>query len=224
MSSRLIKFAGQAIELHYSGALFWQKQGMLVVGDLHLEKASSYYKFGQFLPPYDTAETLRHLAAAIFHFAPTRLLLLGDVFHDGAAWQRMAVSDRDHLLTLLDGIDTVWIEGNHDEHFVPPGHLGQTVYKFGGITFRHIMDMTGQLPEISAHYHPVALIRHRGVRVRRPCFVCTPQRLLMPAFGALAGGLDVGDAALTSLRGPDTQIYLLGNNAVFAAPAGLAGN
>ena len=47
--------------------------------------------------------------------------------------------------------------------------------------------------------------------------------LLMPAFGALTGGLDVGDAALAPLRGKDTQLYLLGRDAVFAAPAGLAG-
>ena len=44
--------------------------------------------------------------------------------------------------------------------------------------------------EISAHYHPVALIRHRGVQVRRACCLY-PQGLLMPAFGALTGGLDV---------------------------------
>ncbi len=222
MSSRLIKFAGQALELHHSGALFWHRQRMLVVGDLHLEKASSYHKSGQFLPPYDTAETLRRLGGAISRFAPARLLLLGDVFQDRDAWQRMAMSDRDHLLTLLDGIDTVWIEGNHDGHFVLPGHIGQKSCEFGGITFRHIMDMTAQLPEISAHYHPVALIRHRGSRLRRACFVCTQQRLLMPAFGALTGGLDIRDAALASLRGPDTQIYLLGNKDVFAAPVGLA--
>tara|TARA_B100001057_G_scaffold454959_1_gene501160 strand:- start:82 stop:753 length:672 start_codon:yes stop_codon:yes gene_type:complete len=222
MSNRLIEFAGQKIELHHSGALFWHQQGMLVVGDLHLEKASSYHKSGQILPPYDTAETLRRLSVAMSLFAPKRILLLGDVFHDGAAWQRMASSDRDHLLTLLDRIDTFWIKGNHDEHFVPPGYISQTSFKFGGITFRHIMDMTAKSPEISAHYHPVALIRHRGARVRRACFVCTPQRLLMPAFGALTGGLDVSNAALASLRGPDTQIYLLGNEAVFLGPPGLA--
>ena len=221
MSNRLIEFAGQAMELHHSGALFWHQQNMLVVGDLHLEKASSYHKSGQFLPPYDTAETLRRLAVVMTLFAPARAMLLGDIFHDGKAWLRMAAPDRDRLLNLLEGIDTIWVEGNHDEHFVLPGHISQESCELGGINFRHIMDTNGQVPEISAHYHPVASIRHRGTRLRRACFVCTPQRLLMPAFGALTGGLDVGDVELAPLRGLDTQIYLLGNNAVFAAPAGL---
>ena len=224
MSNRLIEFAGQAMELHHSGALFWHNQNMLVVGDLHLEKASSYHQSGQFLPPYDTSETLRNLDLTMTLFMPARLMLLGDVFHDGGAWQRMAASDRDWLLTLLDGIETIWVEGNHDEHFVPPGHISQKSCKIGGINFRHVMDMTGQVPEISAHYHPVAMIRHRGMRVRRACFVCSPERLLMPAFGALTGGLDVSDAVLAPLRGLGTQIYLLGKDAVFAAPTGLFGS
>ena len=97
MSNRLIEFADQTMELHPVGALFWHEQGTLVVGDLHLEKASSYHRFGQFLPPYDTAETLQRLADAVSLFAPSRLILLGDVFHDGKAWQRVADADRSRL-------------------------------------------------------------------------------------------------------------------------------
>ena len=223
MSNRLIEFAGQTMELHPAGALFWHEQGTLVVGDLHLEKASSYHRSGQFLPPYDTAETLQRLADAVSLFAPSRLILLGDVFHDGTAWQRMADADRSRLQSLTDGIDTIWVEGNHDAHFVPPGHVGHNSVMIGGITFRHIMDPAGMVPEISAHYHPAAVVRHRGAKLRCACFVCTRDRLLMPAFGALTGGLDVGDAALAPLRGKDTQLYLLWRDAVFAAPAGLAG-
>ena len=179
------------MDLHPSGALFWREQATLVVGDLHFEKASSYHRSGQFLPPYDTAETLRRLAEAVACFAPRRLILLGDVFHDGAAWDRMAQTDRDRLTVILDGVETIWVEGNHDAHFVPPGQTSHAVYRLGGITFRHIMDEAGDVPEISAHYHPAAVIMHRGARLRRACFVCTQHRLLVPAFGALAGGLDV---------------------------------
>jgi metallophosphoesterase superfamily enzyme len=32
--------------------------------------------------------------------------------------------------------------------------------------------------------------------VKRRCFVKTPRKLIMPAFGALTGGLDVQDAAI----------------------------
>ena len=94
MSNRSTEFAGQSFELHPSGALFWRQASMLVLGDLHLEKATSYHRSGQFLPPYDTAQTLARLAAVIAETSPDRLLFLGDVFHDGAAWSRMAPDDR----------------------------------------------------------------------------------------------------------------------------------
>ena len=223
MSRKSTEFAGHGFELHPSGALFWPAESLLIVGDLHLEKASSYHASGQFLPPYDTGQTLARLAAVLAETGASRLLFLGDVFHDGTAWQRMADTDRSRLQSLTDGIDTIWVEGNHDAHFVPPGHVGHDSVTIGGITFRHIMDPAGVVPEISAHYHPAAVVRHLGAKLRRACFVCTRDRLLMPAFGALTGGLDVGDAALAPLRGKDTQLYLLGRDAVFAAPAGLAG-
>ena len=210
------------MDLHPSGALYWREQAALVVGDLHFEKASSYHRSGQFLPPYDTAETLRRLAEALTCFAPQRLILLGDVFHDGAAWERMAQADRDRLSRIVDAVETIWVEGNHDAHFVPQGQTSHAVYRLGGITFRHIMEEAGDVPEISAHYHPAAVIRHRGARLRRACFVCTQHRLLLPAFGAFTGGLDVCDAALAAFHGRETQLYLLGSKAVFAAPQGLA--
>ena len=43
---------------------------MLVVADLHLEKGSSYAARGQMLPPYDTRETLRRLAAEVAALVP----------------------------------------------------------------------------------------------------------------------------------------------------------
>jgi len=222
MSRKSTEFAGHGFDLHPSGALFWTDQRLLVVGDLHLEKASSYHASGQFLPPYDTAQTLDRLAAVMDEFDPARLLLLGDVFHDGRAWQRMSTDNKARLEAILARVDSLWIEGNHDQSFVPPGHEARARADIGGVIFRHIMDEAETGPEISAHYHPAAVIRHRGARVRRPCFVRTKTRMIIPAFGVLTGGLDCRDPALAMLHGRDTQLYLLGREGVFVPPSGLA--
>ena len=42
MSRKSTEFAGHGFELFPSGALFWPAESLLIVGDLHLEKASSY--------------------------------------------------------------------------------------------------------------------------------------------------------------------------------------
>ena len=222
MSNRSTDFAGHGFDLHPSGALFWRDASLLIVGDLHLEKASSYHRSGQFLPPYDTAQTLASLARVIAEMAPRRLLLLGDVFHDGAAWMRMTSQDRRTLSDITDAHDTIWVEGNHDQRFVPPGHSGCGLHEEGGIIFRHIMDETDPRPEISAHYHPAGVVSHRGARLRRPCFVQAATRLVVPAFGVLTGGLDCRDEALSALHGKTTRMFLLGADSVFAAPPGLA--
>ena len=222
MSNRSTDFAGHGFDLHPSGALFWRDASLLIVGDLHLEKASSYHRSGQFLPPYDTAQTLARRAQVITELTPRRLLFLGDVFHDGAAWTRMAAQDRRALSDITDAHDTIWVEGNHDQSFVPPGHNSCPAHEEGGIVFRHIMDEADQRPEISAHYHPAGVVSHRGARLRRPCFVQASMRMVVPAFGVLTGGLDCRDAALAALHGKATRLFLLGADSVFAAPPGLA--
>ena len=222
MSNRSTEFAGHGFDLHPSGALFWLDASLLIVGDLHLEKGSSYHRSGQFLPPYDTAQTLARLGAVLTDLMPRRLLFLGDVFHDGAAWARMSQRDRHMLSDIADAHETIWVEGNHDQSFVPPGHSACTVHEEGGIMFRHIMDAADPRPEISAHYHPAGVVSHRGARLRRPCFVQAETRLVVPAFGVLTGGLDCRDAALAALHGKTTRLFLLGADSVFAAPPGLA--
>jgi len=221
MSNRSIDFAGHGFALHPSGALLWQDASLLIVGDLHLEKATSYHRSGQFLPPYDTAQTLARLAAVMAELTPKRLLFLGDVFHDGAAWERMVPQDRQTLSKIIEAHDTIWVEGNHDQSFVPPGHHACHSHEEAGIIFRHIMDETETRPEISAHYHPAAVVTHRGARLRRPCFVQTGSRLVVPAFGVLTGGLDCRDPALAPLHGKATRLFLLGADNVVAAPPGL---
>jgi metallophosphoesterase superfamily enzyme len=46
-------------------------------------------------------------------------------------------------------------------------------------------------PELSGHFHPKLRITQRNRTVSRRCFVATDRKLILPAFGALTGGLDV---------------------------------
>ena len=85
------------MQLHPSGALFWRGASTLILGDLHLEKASSYHRSGQFLPPYDMPQTLANLPLSVMT-CNKGLILLGDVFHDGNAWHRMSSENRDLLI------------------------------------------------------------------------------------------------------------------------------
>lgn len=211
----ILSINGAALEADASGALWWPAQRSLIVADLHFEKGSSYAASGRLLPPYDTAETLNRLAQAIAVRGAARVICLGDSLHDGKAVRRIAPADRARLAALVESCDWIWIEGNHDPE---PHGLGGRVsaeWNEGPLTFRHAARRNGHggAPgEISGHYHPCARMSWRGRSVGGRCFVHDGARLVMPAFGAYTGGLDVGDPAIRGLFPRGFRVDLIGRN------------
>jgi DNA ligase-associated metallophosphoesterase len=202
-----------------SGALFWPEHGLLAFADLHLEKGSSFAARGQLLPPYDTAATLARLARLIAHYAPRCVVALGDSFHDGGGPARLSGEDRYNLRSLQRGRDWIWITGNHDPE--PAENIGgvfQQTLTIGGLNFRHLP--SGKPAEICGHLHPVARIAQRGRKVSRRCFAADATRMVMPAFGAFTGGLNVRDAAFADLFGTLAfTAHMLGEGRLYAFTA-----
>lgn len=190
---------GAALLAHVSGGLFWPDEGLLVVADLHLEKGSSYAPRGDLLPPYDTAATLERLLALVETLRPSRLVFLGDSFHDPAGPDRLATQDRRRLARLQQTAELIWVEGNHDLGSHPPG-LGRAVVSLevGPLTFRHEAEPKTAVGEVSGHFHPKARIRVSTGSTSARCFIFDRRRVILPAFGAYTGGLDVRHPAVAT--------------------------
>lgn len=205
-----------------SGALWWPDRELLVVADLHLEKGSAFASRGQLLPPYDTATTLERLAEAVRRRQPRRLVCLGDSFHDPEAAERLAPEARNRIRALTAALDWVWVAGNHDP--APPAGLGGRVageLVEGGLVFRHEAVATRAAGELSGHFHPKARVRLRARGFSGRCFVGDGRRLVLPAFGAFAGGLDVLSPAIRRLFPDGFEVALLGRRAVYRFPVEL---
>jgi uncharacterized protein len=184
-------FAGETFSATPGGALFWPRQDALLVADLHLEKASWFARLGQFLPPYDSHATLSALARAVQETGARRLFCLGDSFHDRFGCDRLPASARELLTELTSKLDWTWIVGNHDPGFAD--HCGGRIeeeVELGGIVLRHEAVRSEPRPEMSGHFHPKLRVHLKGRHVSRRCFVVSPTKLILPAFGALTGGLD----------------------------------
>ncbi|MBV9555872.1 MAG: ligase-associated DNA damage response endonuclease PdeM [Pseudolabrys sp.] len=214
-----IVVAGTSLVGDPGGVVYWPQERALIVADLHFEKGSSYARRGIFLPPYDTAATLARLTTLIMRYAPRAVIALGDSFHDGGGPDRLADADRTQLRALQAGRDWIWITGNHDPE--PAQNIGG---QFGGalaigpLTFRHIPQ--GDAGEIAGHLHPVARVSHRGRAVSRRCFAADATRMVMPAFGAYTGGLNVRDAAFADVFGTlDFMAHMLGDGRLYAFAA-----
>lgn len=215
-----LSLCGEMLLPDTSGALWWEAERTLIVADLHLEKGSAHAARGVLLPPYDTAATLRRLAAVLERRAPRRVIALGDSFHDVGAGARIAPQDCSRLAALQRSVEWVWIAGNHDP--VPPDGIGGDwigELALGPISFRHEPRL-GAEGEIAGHLHPVAKLRHRGRGLRRRCFAADGRRIVLPAFGSFTGGLNVLDRAWHGLfEGRSFAAWMLGERSVYAVPA-----
>jgi len=217
-----LPLAGAALEADLTGALLWPEEATLVVADLHLEKGSSYAnrQRAQFLPPYDTRATIERLETLVARHEPRRVICLGDSIHDSGARDRIDPASAARIGALTQERDWIWIAGNHDPE--PPAAWGGRVLTevaIGPVSFRHQASARPPDPgsaEISGHYHPTASVATRAARVSGRCFAGDGARLLLPAFGAYAGGLNVLDPAIARLFGVAFDIIMLGRRRLFA--------
>jgi DNA ligase-associated metallophosphoesterase len=219
----LVTIAGEAAICDPHGALFFPALDLLCVSDLHLEKGSSFARRGSLIPPYDTVATLKRLAAVVEHYTPRTVISLGDSFHDGQGAERLPASLRENLSALVAGRDWFWVAGNHDPE-PPAGLPGETVREvaIGSLVFRHEPTKHAPEGEIAGHLHPCARIVQRGRSLRRRCFATDGARLVMPAFGAYTGSLNVLDRAYAGLfRREGLFAYMIGASRIFAIAGGL---
>lgn len=215
------EFAGQEFCLGEGRALWWPAEQALLLADLHLEKASFFARFGQMLPPYDSRETLERVAMAIRATGARRVFCLGDNFHDSSGAERLEAHAAGMLAALTRATDWVWITGNHDAA-LEARHGGTVVDEvaIGGMALRHRAKAGEGGAELSGHFHPKLKITVRGRSIARPCLVASESRLVLPAFGALTGGMDAADpellAALQPAREIDAVVCAAGRVARFA--------
>ena len=202
-----------------TGALWIQSEAALVVADLHLEKGSAFAARGQLLPPYDTGDTLSRLEVEVTALAPRVIVLLGDTFHDGGAEDRLCSRDAARVTALGHGRTLIWILGNHDADG-PRGLPGERLaaLSLGRLSFIHEPAVAARPGEVAGHLHPCAKVAGVGGSVRRRCFVTDGERLILPAFGAYAGGLNVCDVAIRSLLGASKLAAVLGRDTVHPVP------
>ncbi|HEY0422418.1 MAG TPA: ligase-associated DNA damage response endonuclease PdeM [Rhodopila sp.] len=216
-----VHLAGERVMLDPMGALFWPEQRLLAVSDLHLEKGSSFARRGMLLPPWDTHATLDRLTLLLRRWSPDVVVALGDSFHDAGGSGRLLATEQRRLNAMSKTHRFIWVQGNHDP--IPPDGLGGDwveTYSAGAMLFRHQAVMAANPGEVVGHHHPKATIPARAGSVSRPCFVFDGSRLMMPAFGAYTGGLDVRDPAINRLFPRGGRVYLLGKERLFSFEIG----
>ncbi len=203
-------FAGEAIVLDASGALYMPDHRLLIVSDLHLEKGSYFAERAVPMPLHDTRDTVERLARALHAYRPRRIICLGDSFHDKRAGERLNARDAgvlEGLMALVE--DWLWIAGNHDPVIAQQaGGRRAGAETVGRIRLVHRPEDAAP-PVMAGHYHPKYRVGFARRSVSGPCFVIGEHILLLPAFGAYAGGLSTASEPIACLFGGDPRRHAL---------------
>ena len=220
MTAAGFRLNGASLAADPSGALWWPGMRTLVVADLHFEKGSAFAaEGGALLPPYDSHATLERLEALARRYSPARWVSLGDGFHDRHADLRLDPDAAGRLDRLARSCEWLWLRGNHDPE-APRGFGGRALgeWRAGPLVFRHKPHPRPAPGEVAGHLHPRATVSTGRRQVSGRVFVTDGRRLLLPAFGAYAGGLDVHDPAVRMLFDRPPRVLLPGPEQVHTFP------
>lgn len=210
-----IGFAGEVFLPLPSGALYWPEAEALLVADLHLEKLSSYARSGQLLPPYDTGMTLSRLERDLAMTSARRVFALGDSFHRDEGTRTLLATDRARLDRMIGEAEWIWVAGNHDPAPHALGGVCCSEMAISGCRMRH-EPMRGISGLVAGHLHPAARVAMNGKSSRRPCFAWDDHLMILPAYGASTGSLNVLSSAFSGLFDRSRlQVMMLGRERVY---------
>lgn len=223
-ASLAVAVCGRQLIADNSGALYWPKHNTLLVADLHLARRADAPGAGQ---PSGARRTLIKLAEVIDRYDPTRVIAMEDGPDERAAAAGMAAEDLEVLRLLQEDRDWIWLAGRADADLalqLGGRTLGQL--QLSGLALRHRPSPGWATHEICAHMRPAARVCMYGYSLRRACFVGNGRRLVMPAFAASSGGLNVLDDAFRRLFGNGGMaVWMLGREGLYpVAPRLLAGD
>lgn len=179
-------FVGENVLLDGRLALFHEGQRWLAVADLHFGYELSQRAAGNLFPLWGMQTIEARLEELLHDYNPRRLIILGDLVHDGAA-QRDAVG----LIKRLSArCKILLIAGNHDRQLRNVVELVDS-WQTKRFYFHHGHCHHRDRLQIIGHYHPAGTVRDgAGLRLKLPAFVQQADCWIMPAFSPWAAGTE----------------------------------
>lgn len=181
----------ETLTLTNQRSLFWRREKMLVLSDLHIGKTAHFRKAGIAIPTTILHNDLKRLEGLITDFDAQTVLFVGDLFH--------AEINNDFDIfhqwkQQFSAVSFELIKGNHDrlkDSFYTS--MGIEIYKTHKdvFPFRFVHDASHCNEElfcISGHTHPGVVIYGRSkTRIKLPCFELSELQLVLPAFSEFTG-------------------------------------
>ncbi len=178
-------------------AVYFQKEKILAIADLHLGYAWSHRAQGQLMPISAKDDALSRLAQLLDDYQPKRLVLLGDIVHRALPTAALT-EELQSLFALTDTrTELILLAGNHDRQLqrllktLNRKDLLHSEWLAGENSFLH-GDRPATQPAtryIIGHEHP-AISLGDGVATSRkfPCFLISETVVTLPSFSNWSAG------------------------------------
>lgn len=186
-----IQVYGEEMVLFPQKALFWKKQRILLMADLHLGKINHFRKSGIPVPSKANDHNLELFMEVVNLTKPERIICLGDLFHShyNTEWEVFG-----ELVKHFSHISFELVLGNHDimseRQYERKGIRVFDDLTIGNFHFtHHPLDI---IPEtfynMAGHIHPGIYLRGKGRQsITLPCFYFGTRQAFLPAFGKFTG-------------------------------------
>ncbi|MEZ4803144.1 MAG: ligase-associated DNA damage response endonuclease PdeM [Gelidibacter sp.] len=191
MVTKEIVCRNEILTLTNQRALFWKRENMLVLSDLHIGKTAHFRKAGIAIPSQILQNDLKRLELLIENFDVETVLFVGDLFHAEIN------KDMDEFINWKQKFNNIkfeLIKGNHDrlkDSFYQTLEISTFKTHKDMLPFRFVHDANhcnDQTFCISGHTHPGVVIYGRNkTRIKLPCFELSENQLVLPAFSEFTG-------------------------------------
>ena len=115
-----LSVGGEAVTVSASKSLFWPTGGTLFVADPHWGKAHSFRAAGVGVPTASLTHDLARLAAELRRTGATRLVILGDLFHDRDSRAAEVFDFVAAWRAEFAELEVLLVRGNHDRRAGDP--------------------------------------------------------------------------------------------------------
>jgi len=170
-------------------AIYWTQKQTLILGDLHLGKATHFRKNGIALNQSIAQNDFEKLNFLLSNLKLKEVYFLGDLFHSEYNSEIMELAK-----TILKNtsIKFTLVKGNHDiikqVHFEKIGIQVVTELKVEPFIFTHEPINTSNFYNIYGHLHPGIRLKGKARQnLSLPCFYFAKNFAVMPAFSNFTG-------------------------------------
>ncbi len=168
--------------------LFWPKNKLLVIADMHAGKSGHFRKWGIPISSEILQKDLNSLEYLIGFLKPKYTLFLGDLYHS----QKNREFETLKLWMAKQHTEFLLVKGNHDTiGFLKelPLFIYEEKILMPPFVFSHEVLPGITQYNITGHLHPATVIKGNAKQsIKLPCFWFSHDFAVLPAFGSFTGG------------------------------------